>query len=72
MSLSTIVRATQASARAIESMNRWNFRMVDLKREGKRNSPEYGHASLNFYRAQTRYRQAQNVLRNNPLPGDEK
>jgi hypothetical protein len=70
-SLSTIVRATQASARAIESMNRWAFLMADYKRQGLRGSPEYGHASLNFYRAQQRYRNAQKLLRLNPLPGDE-
>jgi hypothetical protein len=42
-----------------------------LKRAGKRTTPEYGHASLNFYRAQQRYRNAQKLLRLNPLPGDE-
>ena len=69
--LPTIARATQARARAIESMNRWSFMMADLKRQGLRGSPDYGHASLNFYRAQQRYRNAQKLLRMNPLPGDE-
>ncbi len=65
--LPTIVRATQASARAITSMNKWSFVMADLKRQGKRTTPEYGHASLSFYRAQQRYRNAQKLLSLNPL-----
>jgi hypothetical protein len=71
-SLSTIVRATQASARAVSSMSRWRFVMNDCERTGMRGTPAYQQASLNFYRAQQRYRNAQKLLRLNPLPGDNK
>jgi hypothetical protein len=68
--LSIIVRATQASARAVSSMSRWQFVMNDLAREGKRGTPQYHQASFNLSRAQQRYRTAQRLLALNPLHGE--
>jgi hypothetical protein len=65
--LPTIVRATQASARALGQLQRWTFVMNDLARQGLRNSPQYGQASLNASRAQRRYANAQRLLDMNPL-----
>lgn len=70
--LATIVRATQVSARATDAMSRWSFVMTDLARKGKLHTPQHAQASVNYCRAASRYRNAQKVLRLNPLPGDEK
>lgn len=65
--LPTIVRATQASARAIEAMSRFTFILNDLERQGKRKTPQYEQNRLNLNRAQRRYANAQKLLDMNPL-----
>ena len=65
--LPTIVRATQASARALGQLQRWTFVMNDLGRQGLRDTPKYQQASLNASRAQRRYANAQKLLSLNPL-----
>lgn len=65
--LPTIVRATQASARAISSMQRWTFILNDHERNGMRGTPSYEQARLNLNLAQRRYANAQKLLSMNPL-----
>lgn len=65
--LPTIIRATQASARALGQLQRWTFVMNDLARQGLRYTPKYQQASLNACRAQRRYANAQKELDRNPL-----
>jgi len=65
--LAAVARATQASARAIASMNKWQFVM----RDNRPGTPAYQQASFNFSKAQQRYRNAQKTLAMNPLPGDD-
>ena len=74
--LPAIVHATQASARAIASMNKWSFVMRDMKHAALNGtdphaSAKYQQASMNYYRAKLRYRNAQHTLAINPLPGDD-
>ena len=65
--LPTIIRATQASARALAAMQRQTFILNDLERLGQRKTPQYEQARFNLNRAQRRYANAQKLLSLNPL-----